>query len=112
MLQGLQTFVVTSHEPNASHFLAAPAKEWHAFYPNDNHDTRRTFVDTDSRDALAAFVAFKKLQEHNQDFKWMFLAPASTLFFVGAAHRVVEGLDWNQPHVLTGEGYHELCSAC
>lgn len=110
-LQGLWTVAVTDHEYNHSHFLAAPHNELHSFYLDDKHDARRSSDTSASRDALTAFIAFKQLVASRHDFKWMFVAPATTLFFAEAAQRAVKGLDWKRPHIITGSTC-ALCSLC
>ena len=106
-LQGLQTVVVTDHEPNGDHYKGGADSESHHFYPNDDHASRRTFQTSDTRGALAPFIAFKALQANGSKFKWLFTGMADTMFFIEGARRAVQGLDWDKPYILTGR-----CSTC
>lgn len=101
-MQGIRTIVLTDHEVDPSEYRFLPAKERIAFYPDDPEDRRRTGQRSDTRLALGAFLAHKLLQEQREGYKWLFLSPIDTVFFVGGAQRAVEGLDPNMPYMLSG----------
>ena len=99
----MRTVVVTNHEPNATLHRAGDAQQWWTSYPDDDELKRRTFQRSDSRLALAPFIAYKYLKDRSMSFKWLYVSPGNSMFFVGGAQKAAENLDANMPYFLSGE---------
>lgn len=98
--QGLQTYLATSYEENATASLLYDSElnETWKYYPDDN--PQRSWYPGDSRAALAPFLAFKNMR--NKKFRWLFYGDDDTLFFLPAAKHIVKDLDPEIPYFLTG----------